>query len=658
MRLYLFRFILLLPTLSLGCEDEAPSALEPAVAVDRGRGPAADQMTGGSPLADARPPAPPTPPPLPEADRSTQRPLDGSVPDAVVIECEADEVLGCVDLQTLRICDERGTGTVGVPCPEGLRCNQGVCDETTCLLGERICIDPVTVGACRRDGSGFTPIRSCAEGSPCVDGQCDSPCNPAGKIPSNIGCEYWSVDLDNYPDQFSGFPDSIPHAVVISNTSALPATVTVEGPAGVPLVEPQFVVDSGALRVFTFPRLDVDGTGIFDRAFKINATQPVIAYQFNPLNNEGVASNDASLLLPREGLGQDYIGLTWPTGTVPCLDPNNCPPHQSGYLTMVATSAGNTTLHITPTVAVAGGGGIPDLEAGTEYEFILAEGEVLSIQARATDLATLFRPCASSDECGDLNCDFGVCLSPKNSTDLTGTLINATQPIAVFGGHEEAVVGSGMAMGAGQESPCCADHLEQQLLPISSWGTHYLATRTEPRGGSVELWRVVAQANGTTVETTLPAHAQFTLDQGEHYEIITDESFEVSASSPVMVAQYLVSQTATRANVGDPALIVVPPTNQLRSDYQIITPSRYSSNWLTVTRPSGARVLLDGVEIDALEFTAFGTGQYEYAWLEVNEGVHQLSGDAPFALIVYGYSAAVSYGYPGGLNLNSDVEAP
>ena len=77
--------------------------------------------------------------------------------------------------------------------------------------------------------------------------------------------EYWSVDLDNYPDQFS-FPDSIPHAVVISNTSDLPAMVTVEGPEGVALMAPQFTVDAGDLAVFTFPRLDVDGTGIFDRA--------------------------------------------------------------------------------------------------------------------------------------------------------------------------------------------------------------------------------------------------------------------------------------------------------------------------------------------------------------------------------------------------------
>ena len=254
---------------------------------------------------------------------------------------------------------------------------------------------------------------------------------------------------------------------------------------------------------------------------------------------------------------------------------------------MVATSSGNTLVRVTPTVPVVGGGSVPDLDAGIEYEFMLAEGEVLSIQARDTDLSTLLMPCTTDDDCGDLGCVIGLCLAQGSSTDLTGTLIQASQPIAVFGGHEEAVVGSGMANGAGQESPCCAEHLEQQLLPISSWGTHYLAARTEPRGGSVEVWRIVAHADGTEVETTLPMHARFSLNQGEYYEITTSESFEVTASAPVLVAQYLVSQSATEANIGDPALIIVPPTAQLRSDYQIITPSGYASNWVTVTRVAG-----------------------------------------------------------------------
>ena len=403
-------------------------------------------------------------------------------PDAESIQCEPNENLGCANISAIRLCAESGMAYVEQACPEGHRCNAGECIPSACVPGEYTCIDDRTIGACRRDETGFVPVRACDIDSPCVNGRCLSACNPEGKIASNIGCEYWSVDLDNYPDPFSNDPSSVPHAVVISNTSDDPAIVTVQGPPGVQLVDPQFVVDAGDLHVFTFPRLDVDGTGIFDRAFKISSTQPVIAYQFNPLNNEGVASNDASLLLPEEGLGREYIGLSWPTGTMPCIDmmnPANCLPDQHGYLTIVATSRGNTTVRVTPTATVAAGGMIPELPRNEEQEFILAEGQVLSLQALANDLGDAFPPCMVNEDCETPVCVAGVCIldiDPGPSTDLTGSIISANQPIAVFGGHEEAVVGEG--------GECCAEHLEQQLLPVNNWGTHYLAARSEPRGGS------------------------------------------------------------------------------------------------------------------------------------------------------------------------------
>ena len=55
------------------------------------------------------------------------------------------------------------------------------------VAGEHICLDERTIGGCRRDESGYIPIRTCDEDSPCVDGRCNSGCNPLGKIPSNIG---------------------------------------------------------------------------------------------------------------------------------------------------------------------------------------------------------------------------------------------------------------------------------------------------------------------------------------------------------------------------------------------------------------------------------------------------------------------------------------
>ena len=122
--------------------------------------------------------------------------------DAGDLACVPNEGALCIDDMTRRVCNAQGTDYVDETCAEGERCVAGSCAPSTCRVGEHICLDERTIGGCRRDESGYIPIRTCDEDSPCVDGRCNSGCNPLGKIPSNIGCEYWSVDLDNYPDHF------------------------------------------------------------------------------------------------------------------------------------------------------------------------------------------------------------------------------------------------------------------------------------------------------------------------------------------------------------------------------------------------------------------------------------------------------------------------
>ena len=67
-------------------------------------------------------------------------------------------------------------------------------------------------------------------------------------------------------------------------------------------------------------------------------------------------------------------------------------------------------------------------------------------------------------------------------------------------------------------------------------------------------------------------------------------------------------------------MILAAPIEQFRSDYQIITPAGYTSNWLTVARLAGEPITLDGMLINDNQFRAFGGGQFELAWIEVNEG--------------------------------------
>ncbi|MBH23094.1 MAG: hypothetical protein CMH57_01275 [Myxococcales bacterium] len=527
--------------------------------------------------------------------------------------CDPGEVVGCWDDGAQRVCNAEGSVFEARPCAEGLNCLDGACTDMVCRPGAQYCADLDTLQVCNEDGSGYTDPQACPDGSVCVEGTCLSGCELSKKQPSYIGCQYWSLDLDNYPDPF-GDPASVPHAVVVSNPSDQEATVNITTMADITLDPSSFTVPPGDVAVYTFPRLDVDGTGITNHSFYLESSWPVVAYQFNPLNNEGVFSNDASLLLPAESLGTEYIVLSWPTTPIP--EALGLPP-QHGYFTIAATSPGTTDVTVTLSANVGSGSNVPFMEAGTTHEFTLRQFQVLNLEADGSNLFPI--------------------------NDLSGSIIRASKPIAVFGGHEEAVVGDG----------CCAEHLEQQLFPTSIWGVRYLAAQAEPRGGASDVWRVVAAVDNTQVETIppQPGAASFTLNRGEWIEIDSGESFEIVSDLPIMVGQYLKSQEATPNVTGDPAFILAVPIEQFRDEYTVLTPEGYTSNWMTLVRRADTPVLLDGQMVSDAFFVSFGSGDWEYAWVPVEEGPHTVESASPFSLSAYGYSGAVSYGYPGGLNL-------
>jgi hypothetical protein len=532
-------------------------------------------------------------------------------------DCDPGDALGCASEEARLVCNPAGTAYEPVPCADGLRCLGGECSDRLCITGEQTCLDRENTQVCNEAGDGYVPGQRCPEGALCFDGACLSGCELSEKFPSYIGCKYWSADLDQYNDPF-GDPSVVPHAVVLSNPGEREATVRISTQADNVVLNPDSItVAPGEVEVYTFPRLDVDGTGVTRKSFYLESDWPIVAYQFNPLNNEGVASNDASLLLPSESLGQEYIGVSWPTSPIP----EQLGRPQYGYITVIATRPGVTDVTVTPSVNVVRGGNVPSLMAGEPYTFSLRQYQVLNLEADAGD--------------------------PFRSTlDLTGTIISAGQPVAVFGGHEEAVVGEG----------CCAEHLEEQLFPISSWGQRYLAVQTESRGGAADVWRVIGGFDGTRVETMppQPGAESFTLERGQFLQFESAQSFEILSTAPVQVAQYMKSQEATPDFIGDPSLIMGVPLERLRSDYTFLTPADYAENWITVARPVDARVTLDGQDLARASFSVFGSGEYEYAWIPVQEGAHRIEGDAPFMLILYGYSRAVSYACPGGLDLRLD----
>lgn len=601
--------------------------------------------------------------------------LDGLCTKAAT--CTPGEVTGCDGLSYELVCRPDGLAVSATPCEGAQKCVAGACGDASCTPGIAQCTSSGTYQVCAADGSGYGEEQPCGPDTTCLGGKCLSLCEADIKYNTNVGCEYWSVDLDNDPTHHPALPNQptpemFPHSVVISNPSSGDATVTftvhvqcADGSACSPskttcggLAEtvcdapattvydldiPDNVVPAGQSREFKMPVMNLSGSVLAPKAIRVVASRPVVAYQFNPFDSENAASNDGSLLLPRNALGKLYYAVSLPSrGAILSFPANN------GFLAVVAP-AGTTTVSVTPTVDVIANpaGGVPQdgstptsLAAGQTWTFTLEPYDVLNLEQLAKG---------------------GIVTPGKPLEDLTGTRIEADKPIAVFSGHQVAGVQEAVKLQITDVwDSCCTEHLEEQLMPVETWGTEALCVKSSPRGQEADRWVVVAGEDGVSLSTSPPIdgiHGKLLAKAGDRLRVETKDSFVLTATGKVQVVQFLMSQGQVEPKdsgtfgTGDPTMIVVPPSKQFRDNYVIRTADGFGTNWTTIIRPAGVPVKVDGVPVSEGEFEGLGDGTWEYAWREVTKGTHSLTAPEPFGLLVYGYGTVTAYGYPGGMAL-------
>lgn len=359
-------------------------------------------------------------------------------------------------------------------------------------------------------------------------------------------------------------------------------------------------------------------------AYRVRASSPIIAAQFNPLEYQVSTSacrsnsftNDASLLLPTEGLGARYRVLTYRTAFSTVHD----------FVSVTATRDA-TEVQVTPTNPLRTGPGLArEIPQGERTRFTLAAGEVLLL--------------ASAGGVG---------------TELTGTTIEASAPVAVHSGSDCTRVGGP------DDSVVACDHLEEQLPPTNTWGRRALVLPFRDREPSVTPTRVrvLADRDETVVRLTRAEGGSpppVTLAAGEFYQFDTSVATMVESSGPVLVAQYMWGQG--RASVeqleADPAMMLVPPLEQRRNTFAFAIPDSYTRNFVDVAIPQGTMVRVDGLDRSA---EARRIARTEFAWLhlELEPGGHLVEADATegATLGVYGVASYTSYAHAGGMNLTA-----
>ena len=241
-------------------------------------------------------------------------------------------------------------------------CQLGGCISPAedCTPGETICLGNGNVAVC--DNEQWVEQGSCSDGLACVEGECVSQaCVNALQGRSYIGCDFLTLDLansafdlrdENFDGQPDGTTENSPTGLVVANNSdTLPLQLTLLGPNGMPspliasrvievprdidipptqyqdttvtsnvrdssgqIVTPNISradgldVPPGGIATLLLPRgrMDWSASNIRKSAFRLQSTQPVVAYQFSPYCCNFSFSNDASLLFPTSSLGTDY----------------------------------------------------------------------------------------------------------------------------------------------------------------------------------------------------------------------------------------------------------------------------------------------------------------------------------------------------------------
>jgi len=465
-------------------------------------------------------------------------------------------------------------------------------------------------------------------------------------------------------------PGGGPWGVVLANAGNAPADVVIErndAPLGAdpaPALVHQTSILPGNLEEFTMPVLIVDcgvapddwsapGTCLSTHSFRITSTVPIVVYQFNNLIHG--FSTDASLLLPTTSLGTKYRVTGWP---VSHSFPSPGAFVQRSYVTVVGTRP-NTLVKVKPGWRIKGNGNIP----------ATAAGDLLSITIGAFDVLNLESDDATFEECFAMT-------TPPYCADMTGTAVDASEPVVVFSGTEE----SGVGIPEGGPMPpswnpetsngCCNQHLEEQLMPMESYGKRFLVTRSPVRSNpeftsweEPDVIRFVGAAAEAQVTTTLPApYDSFILKPGEVRDTWAQKDFTVDATNPIVVAQLLIGEGYVEPQPkGDPSFTIFPAIEQARTEYVFLSPAAWKENWVVIGAESSTQVSIDGSPTTGCTVKPVGTldgKDYEARRCKLSAGAHVLSGSSPFQIMAYGYSDADAYSFPGGANIKKIYVPP
>jgi hypothetical protein len=500
-------------------------------------------------------------------------------------------------------------------------------------------------------------------------------CEDAANNKTYVGCDFWPTVVYNPVYEVFDF------AAVVANAGTAPANVTVSRSTGSVMV----TVQPGSLQEIKLPWVPELKGPAFNAltqgsrpttsvrsdggAYHLTSTVPVTVWQFNPLeyqktaaelmsemrtcdypptasNSDGTncesVSADAALLIPSTALSGNYRVSSKSALPIGAPDGTGVSDSAGGF--EITATQDMTHVKIELSDDLAGGVGVTAAKKGDVVEYDMNAGDVLELLSQPAPYA-------------------GV-----PHSDLSGSIVNATHNVQVIGFNPLTTVPSLLTPPPGS---CCADHLEETVLPAEVLGKHYvIASPSTHKGTNAGHYlRFMGDFDNTTLlyKPAGPPGAPGTLMAGQIVEIDVTPGFEVEADQPFSLTSTMKSGTVQNGCTADPDCYIGDPSmtdeiavEQFRKDYIFLAPEDFAFNWADVLVPTGATVMLDGAPLAGTPETLDDSWTVMRVPLMAGTtmGAHKLSADMPVGLQVMGYGHATSYYYPGGLNLNFIAEVP
>jgi gliding motility-associated-like protein len=403
---------------------------------------------------------------------------------------------------------------------------------------------------------------------------------------STLGNDFWVSFMQNY---------NVPTNCIIYITSPQGATGTVSMPGSG--WSQNFTVGANASIGIQIPAAqnpNIENSNVvLNKGVHVVSNNPIAVYAANQRN----ASSDATLVLPVQALGDQYMIMSY---TVLSNNPSEF---------IIIGIENNTSIQIIPKAAVIGGVG-----ANVPFDITLNAGEVYMVQSY-----------------GDLT-----------GSTVKATNLNSCNNFAVFAGNKCANVPTTCSY---------CDHLYEQMLPLKTWGKNYITSPLMTR--SSDQFRILAMENSTSIQINVGT--PINLNAGQYYETSLSQASFITSNNPISVAQY--SQGTSCDNVtSDPFMIILSPVEQFIDNivFQAFSTSvinQFYTNIITKTANTNL-VTLDGSTLTGWS-TVPSNNLFSYIRINIDQGTHILDSDSGFTAIVYGFGNVDSYGYLAGANVKA-----